>query len=175
MPLRLENPAPAMGDSAMGDRSRLRGIGSLGISKSRYASERGLGIEGRGSGVEDRGSRIEDRRSRIGDRNWKLVARNCYCFRSLDAQGGRRIMGYRRFRRPQYPILPHFRPSCSSANDRYGHSESNGLIGIEFGEFRQKLKNWEKCINSSFWRSLGAIWIDSVSVEAFRSVFNLLS
>ena len=53
-----------------------------------------------------------------------------------------RFMGYRRFRRPpQYPILPHFRLSCSSANDRYGHSESNALIGIEFGEFRKKMKN----------------------------------
>ena len=40
----------------------------------------------------------------------------------------------------------------------------------EIGEFLQKLKDWEKCINSSFWRSLGAIWIDSVSFEAFRSV-----
>ena len=40
----------------------------------------------------------------------------------------------------------------------------------EFGEFRQKLKNWEKCINSNVWRSLGAIGIDSVSFEAFRSV-----
>ena len=40
----------------------------------------------------------------------------------------------------------------------------------EFGEFLQKLKNSEKCINSNVWRSLGAIGIDSVSFEAFRSV-----
>ena len=40
----------------------------------------------------------------------------------------------------------------------------------EFGEFHQKLKNSEKCINSKVWRSLGAIGIDSVSFEAFRSV-----
>ena len=71
---------------------------------------------------------------------------------------------------PQHPILAHFRPSGPSANDRYGHLESNALFDIEFGEFRQKLKNWEKCVNSSFWRSLGAIGIDSVSFEAFRSV-----
>ena len=74
---------------------------------------------------------------------------------------------------PQHPILPHFRPSCSSANNRYGHSESNGLIGIEFGEFRYKLKNWEKCINPSFWRSLGAIWIDSVSFQLAPSTWIL--
>ena len=41
---------------------------------------------------------------------------------------------------------------------------------FEFGEFRQTLKNSEKCINSNVWRSLGAIGIDSVSFEAFRSV-----
>ena len=42
---------------------------------------------------------------------------------------------------PEHPILPHFRPSCPPANDRYGHLESNALIDIEFDEFRQKLKN----------------------------------
>ena len=44
---------------------------------------------------------------------------------------------------PKHPILPHFRPSRSSANYRYGHLESNALIGVEIGEFRQKLKNLE--------------------------------
>ena len=38
-----------------------------------------------------------------------------------------------------YPI---FDPQAS-ANYRYGHLESNALIGIEFGEFRQKLKSLE--------------------------------
>ena len=71
----------------------------------------------------------------------------------------------------QHPILCHFRPSRSSANYRYGHLESNGLIGIEFDEFSQKIvKILEKWINSSFWTSLGAIWIDPVSFEAFRSI-----
>ena len=54
-------------------------------------------------------------------------------------------------------------PARSRKNDRYGHSESNALIGIEFDEFRQKLKNLEFRQNSSW--SLGAIWIDSVSFE----------
>ena len=65
----------------------------------------------------------------------------------------------------QHPILPHFRPSGPSANYRYGHLESNALIGIEFGEFRQKLKNLEFRQNSIFWESMGAIWIDSMSFE----------
>ena len=65
-------------------------------------------------------------------------------------------MGYRRFRRPpQHPILPHFRPSCSSAQDRYGLSESNALIGIEFDEFRQKMKNWENALIRAF----GVPWV----------------
>ena len=34
----------------------------------------------------------------------------------------------------------------------------------------QKLKKFEKCINSNVWRSLGAIGIDSVSFDAFRSL-----
>ena len=71
---------------------------------------------------------------------------------------------------PQHPILPHVRPSGSSANYRYGHLESNALIGVEIGEFRKKMKNFEFRQNSVFWESLGAIWIDSVSFEAFRSV-----
>ena len=37
-------------------------------------------------------------------------------------------------------------------------------------EFCEMWKNSKNCINSSFWRSLGAIGIDSVSFEAFRSV-----
>ena len=71
----------------------------------------------------------------------------------------------RAFRRayPKHPILPHFRPSHRSKNDRSGHSESNALIGIEFDEFRQKLKNLEFRQASIFWESLGAIWIDSMS------------
>ena len=64
---------------------------------------------------------------------------------------------------PEHPILAHFRPSGPSANNRYGHLESNALIDIEFGEFRQKLKNLEFRQNSIFWDSLGAIWIDSMS------------
>ena len=43
--------------------------------------------------------------------------------------------------------------------------EPNALIGIEFCEFRQKLKNYEFRRNSSFWQSLGTIWIDSVLFE----------
>ena len=35
-------------------------------------------------------------------------------------------------------------PPGPSENYRYGHLESNALIGIEFGEFRQKLKNREQ-------------------------------
>ena len=42
--------------------------------------------------------------------------------------------------------------------------ESNALIGIEFGEFRQKLKNLEFRPNSIFWESVGAIWIGSMSL-----------
>ena len=64
---------------------------------------------------------------------------------------------------PQHPILAHFRPSGPSANYRYGHLESNALIGIEFGEFRQKLKNLKFQQNSIFRESMGAIWIDSMS------------
>ena len=41
--------------------------------------------------------------------------------------------------------------SRPSANNRWGHLESNALIGIEFCEFRQKLKNYEFRRNSSFW------------------------
>ena len=52
---------------------------------------------------------------------------------------------------PQCPILFHFRPSASSKNGRWGDLESNALVGIEFGEFRQKLKNVEFRKNSSFW------------------------
>ena len=48
-------------------------------------------------------------------------------------------------------VPPHFRSSGPSANDRYGHLESNALIKIEFGEFCQKLKNWEVQQNSKFW------------------------
>ena len=66
---------------------------------------------------------------------------------------------------PQHPILPHFRPSGPSANNRYGHLESNALIGVEIGEFRQKLENLEVRQNFIFWEFLGAIWIDSVSFE----------
>ena len=57
-------------------------------------------------------------------------------------QGAGRIQSLCAFRRasPQYHILPHFQASRPSANDRYGHLESNGLIGIEFGEFRQKIE-----------------------------------
>ena len=66
---------------------------------------------------------------------------------------------------PQHPILTHFRPSGPSANNRYGHLESNALIDIEFGEFHQKLKTLEFHQISIFWESLGAIWIDSVSFE----------
>ena len=51
--------------------------------------------------------------------------------------------------------------------------ESNALIGIEFDEFRQKLKNLEFLQNSSFWQSPGTIWIDFVSVEVVPSVFFL--
>ena len=67
-------------------------------------------------------------------------------------------------------------PARSRKNDRYGHSESNGLIGIEFYEFRQKLKNLEFRQNSIFWESLGAIWIDSVSFEVVPplSIFSFL-
>ena len=61
------------------------------------------------------------------------------------------------------PILPHFRPPGPLANYRYGHSESNALIGIEFGEFRQKLKKLEFRQNLIFWESMGAIWIGSIS------------
>ena len=64
-----------------------------------------------------------------------------------------------------HPILTPFRPSGPSANYRYGHLESNALIDIEFGEFRQKLKNLEFRQNSIFWESMGAIWIDSMSFE----------
>ena len=67
--------------------------------------------------------------------------------------------------RAKHPILPHFPRSRPSKNDRYGHLESNALIGIEFDEFRLKLKNLEFRLNSIFWESLGAIYIDSVSVE----------
>ena len=48
--------------------------------------------------------------------------------------------------------------------------ESNAIIGVEFYEFRQKLKNLEFLQNSSFWQSPGTIWIDFVSVEAVPSV-----
>ena len=54
-------------------------------------------------------------------------------------------------------------PPGPSKNDRYGHSDSNALIDIEFGEFRKKLKNLEFRQNSIFWESLGVIWIDSIS------------
>ena len=77
---------------------------------------------------------------------------------------------YNQYPRAKRIMLPPRLPPGPSENYRYGHSESNALIGIEFGEFRQKLKNSEKCINSNVWRSLGAIGIDSVSFEAFRSV-----
>ena len=50
-------------------------------------------------------------------------------------------------------------------SDRYGHLESNGLIDIEFDEFRKKLKNLEFRQNSIFWESMGAIWIGSMSFE----------
>ena len=43
--------------------------------------------------------------------------------------------------------------------------EPNALIGMEFCEFRQKLKNYEFRRNSSLWQSLGTIWIDSVLFE----------
>ena len=43
--------------------------------------------------------------------------------------------------------------------------ESNALIGIEICEFQTKLKNWEFHNKSSFWLSLGTIWIDSVLFE----------
>ena len=49
-------------------------------------------------------------------------------------------------------------------SDRYGHLESNALIGIEFGEFRQKWKKLEFHQNSIFWESMGAIWIGSMSL-----------
>ena len=48
-------------------------------------------------------------------------------------------------------------------NYRYGHLESNALIGIDFDQFRQKLKNLEFRQNSIFRESMGAIWIDSMS------------
>ena len=44
---------------------------------------------------------------------------------------------------PQCPILLYFRPSGPSKNGRWGDLESKALIGIEFGEFRRKLKNFE--------------------------------
>ena len=63
------------------------------------------------------------------------------------------IQSLRAFRRayPQHPILPLFRPSHSSANDRYVYLESNALTGIEFYEVRKKLKNLEFRHNSVFW------------------------
>ena len=62
-----------------------------------------------------------------------------------------------------YSIAPRIPPGPSE-NYRYGHLESNALIGIEFGEFRQKLKNLEFRQNLIFWESLGVIWIDSMSL-----------
>ena len=50
-------------------------------------------------------------------------------------------------------------------NDTGRELEPNALIGVEFFEFRQKLKNYEFRGNSSFWQSQGAIWIDSVLFE----------
>ena len=51
----------------------------------------------------------------------------------------------------------------ASANNRHGHLQSIALIDIEFGEFRQKLKNLEFRKKSIFCESLGAIWIDPMS------------
>ena len=67
-------------------------VGALNLEhRGSGIEDQGSGIEDRGSSIEDRGSRTGDRGSRIGDRSWKLVVRSCYWFRSLDAQGCRRI------------------------------------------------------------------------------------
>ena len=65
----------------------------------------------------------------------------------------------------------HFRASGLSGMCRSRDLESNAIIGVEIYEFRQKLKNLEFLQNSSFWQSLGTIWIDFVSVEVVPSVF----
>ena len=52
---------------------------------------------------------------------------------------------------PQCRILFHFRLLGPSKNGRCGDLESNALIGIEFYEYRQKLKNLELLKNSSLW------------------------
>ena len=69
------------------------------------------------------------------------------------------------------PHFTHFWASGLPAMCRPRDLESNALIGIEFCEFRQKLKNLEFLQNSSFWQSPGTIWIDFVSVEVVPSVF----
>ena len=61
------------------------------------------------------------------------------------------------------PHFTHFWASGLSATCRPCDLESNAMIGIEFYEFRQKLKKFEIRTNSSFWYSLRAIWIDSMS------------
>ena len=50
-------------------------------------------------------------------------------------------------------------------NDTGRELEPNALIGVEFFEFRQKLKNYEFLRNSSFWQSQDTIWVDSVLFE----------
>ena len=40
---------------------------------------------------------------------------------------------------------------------------------VELSIFLKYVKNSKNCINSNVWRSLGAIGIESVSFEAFRS------
>ena len=55
--------------------------------------------------------------------------------------------------------------------------ELNALIGIEFGEFRKKMKNLEFQQISLFWESPGAIWMGSASFEVVPSlsVFSFFS
>ena len=67
--------------------------------------------------------------------------------------------------------FPYFWASGPLGNCRGRDLELDALIGIEFCEFRQKLKNLEFLQNSSFWESPGTIWIDFVSVEVVPSVF----
>ena len=84
------------------------------------------------------------------------------------------IQSLRAFRRahPEHPILPHFRDSRPLKNDRYGHLQSNALIGIEIREFRKKN---EKFGISPKFDMLGGAWcyLDRFRIISSFSVTSL--